>query len=91
METVRLRETSLYAPGKEKLEPVMNYEGRRNGEGVMRPAEYAKQVYDAATAGVSKERVIAGTGTPLLDMPSFQSVSLPFGVEVSIFFNAILG
>jgi hypothetical protein len=53
----------------------MNYEAQKAAPTSMLPAEFAKQIFDAATAGVSKYRVYAGTQTPLSDMDPSQRVS----------------
>ena len=58
------------------LEPIMNYESQKSAPSSMQPMEFAQEVYDAATAGVSRYRVYAGTQTPLLDMPPSERVGL---------------
>lgn len=75
MEEYHLNEDSVYAPGKDILEPIINYETVRKENNSMRPEEFAKQIYEATVVGVSKRRVYAGTQTPLTDMLPEQSVS----------------
>lgn len=59
LETLHLSETSLYYAGRSTLKPIMNYEGQKSAENSMPPPEFVQQVYDAATTGVSKDRVYA--------------------------------
>ncbi|KFY40383.1 hypothetical protein V495_05460 [Pseudogymnoascus sp. VKM F-4514 (FW-929)] len=70
LDTFHLSETSLYYSGKDILEPIINYESQKSStQRSMPPSEFADEVYDAAVAGVSNYRAIAGTQTPLLNMP----------------------
>lgn len=41
----------------------------------MPPSEFASEVYNAATAGVSYYRAYAGTQTPLINMPESERVT----------------
>jgi hypothetical protein len=64
LETVHLNKTSLYYPGREILEPKMNYESEKSAPSSMLPIEFAQEVYKAAIAMGSLHRVYAGTQAP---------------------------
>jgi len=50
----------------------------------MLASEFAREVYDAAVAGVSFHRVYAGSQTPLSNMPAVERVSLVIVISISV-------
>lgn len=74
LDTFHLSKTSLYYPGRDILEPIINYESQKSARSSMPPSEFASEVYKAAIAGVSYYRAYAGTQTPLINMPETERV-----------------